>query len=118
MNQHSVDAALFAAGSAVEATRAVISGAVGSAVCVVRPPGHHSECGCAMGFGIFNSVAVAAADAVQRAGLERVLVVDWDIHHGNGIQEIFAGDSRVRYFSAHGMYIFPAFARDTSMELQ
>jgi histone deacetylase 6 len=83
-----VAAALYAAGGTIEATRAVVSGDLESAVAVVRPPGHHSECGCAMGFGIFNSVAIAAADALA-SGLERVLIVDWDIHHGNGTQGHF-----------------------------
>jgi acetoin utilization deacetylase AcuC-like enzyme len=88
MNNYSVAAALYAAGGTIEATRAVVSGDLESAVAVVRPPGHHSECGCAMGFGIFNSVAIAAADALA-SGLERVLIVDWDIHHGNGTQGHF-----------------------------
>lgn len=117
MNQHSVDAARFAAGSTIEAVKSVATGKTSAAVCVVRPPGHHAECGCAMGFGIFNSVAVAAAHAVAAVaegglGLKRVLVVDWDIHHGNGTQEIFAEDERVLYFSAHGYYRYPAFSTD------
>lgn len=117
MNHHSIDAALYAAGSTIEATQAVIKGELDSALCIVRPPGHHSECGCAMGFGIFNSVAAAAASALNE-GLDKILVVDWDIHHGNGTQEIFANDRRVLYFSAHGLYTFPAFARDGQMEVQ
>eukprot|EP00946_MAST-07B_sp_MAST-7B-sp1_P001067 g1067.t1 len=117
MNEYSVDAALYAAGLTIEATRAVMESASASSVCLVRPPGHHSECGRAMGFGIFNSVAVAAADALAGGGsdgganaAERVLIVDWDIHHGNGTQEIFANDRRVLYFSAHSLYAFPAYA--------
>ena len=122
MNEHSVDAALFAAGLTIEATRAVLGTAPlppqspASAVCVVRPPGHHSECGCAMGFGIFNSVAIATADTLENPdnGINRILIVDWDIHHGNGTQEIFANDKRVLYMSAHALYSFPAFIQRES----
>jgi len=117
MNQYSADAALRAAGSVIMAGLAVIRDEIESAVCVVRPPGHHSEYCCAMGFGLFNNVAAAAAAALEE-GLERVLIVDWDIHHGNGTQDIFSDDKRVLYFSAHGMYIYPAFARDDQMPFQ
>ena len=142
MNEHSVEAALFAAGLVIEATRAVLASQItngvaaqskethkaagltraaraASAVCVVRPPGHHSECGCAMGFGLFNSVAIAAADALASGTAKRILIVDWDIHHGNGTQEIFQNDKRVLYISAHSLYSFPAFIpRDGQLALQ
>ena len=88
-----------------------------SAVCIVRPPGHHSECGCVMGFGLFNSVACAASHATASVdegglGLERVLIVDWDIHHGNGTQAIFAEDESVVYFSVHSLNRYPAYVSD------
>mmetsp|Transcript_162119 Transcript_162119/g.299194 ORF Transcript_162119/g.299194 Transcript_162119/m.299194 type:complete len:516 (-) Transcript_162119:149-1696(-) len=98
---HTVECALLASGGCLEAVDAVIAGNVQAAACVVRPPGHHSCAGSAMGFCIFNNVAVAAAYAVQNHGLERVLIVDWDIHHGNGTQDIFYKDKRVMYFSVH-----------------
>lgn len=117
MNEHSVNAALFAAGGSIEAATRVVAGDVQSAVCIVRPPGHHSECGCAMGFGLFNSVACAASHATAPIddgglGLERVLIVDWDIHHGNGTQSIFAEDESVLYFSVHSLHRYPAFTTD------
>jgi len=74
---------------------------VQSALCVVRPPGHHAECGCAMGFSLFGNVAVAAAEARQRGWAARVLIVDWDVHHGNGTQRMFDDDPTVLYVSVH-----------------
>jgi len=97
----SVDAALLAAGAAVEATRAVVAGEAKNAFALVRPPGHHAESGRAMGFCVFNNVAVAAAAARAALGVDRVLVVDFDVHHGNGTQEIFWRRNDVLYFSTH-----------------
>ena len=88
----------------------VLDSDLGAATCVVRPPGHHSECGCTLGFGLVNSVAMAAQFALTSGRAERVLIVDWDIHHGNGTQEIFASSPNCLYFSAHELQNFPAFA--------
>jgi len=106
LNEFSADAARFAAGAAVEAVGAVLAGAVASAVCVVRPPGHHAERDCMMGFCVANNVAVAAAAALAR-GVARVLVVDWDIHSGNGTASIFEGDPRVLVCSLHARDAYP-----------
>lgn len=97
----SAQAALLSAGCVIEATRRVCSGELGRAACVVRPPGHHAECGCAMGFCLFGNVAVAAATARQQGLAERVLIVDWDVHHGNGTQHMFEDDPSVLFFSSH-----------------
>jgi acetoin utilization deacetylase AcuC-like enzyme len=95
MSPHSLSAALHAAGAAVRATDLVIGKHAGSAFCAVRPPGHHATRARAMGFCIFNNVAVAAKHALEHHGLERVAIVDFDVHHGNGTEEIFSGDERV-----------------------
>ena len=95
LNPYSVEAAYRAAGAVVAATDAVIGRTVDNAFCMVRPPGHHAESSRAMGFCIFNSVAVGIAHALEAHGLERVAIIDFDVHHGNGTEEIFAGDERV-----------------------
>lgn len=95
LNPHSVQAAWRAAGAAVAATDAVIDGEGENAFCAVRPPGHHARPGEAMGFCFFNNVAVAARHALEARGLSRVAIVDFDVHHGNGTEEAFAGDARV-----------------------
>jgi acetoin utilization deacetylase AcuC-like enzyme len=95
MNEFSFDASLRAAGAALAATDAVISGELENAFCAVRPPGHHATRDRAMGFCIFNNVAIAARYALERHGLKRVAVVDFDVHHGNGTEDIFTGDERV-----------------------
>ncbi len=100
-------AALLAAGSATEAVAGVIEGTDRKALCLVRPPGHHARPHDAMGFCLYGNVAVAAADAVQRLGLARVLIVDFDVHHGNGTQEIFYNDGRVAFFSIHRYPFYP-----------
>ena len=99
-------AALRAAGAAVDATERVLKGELARAFCLVRPPGHHAETDQAMGFCLFNNVAVAAAHALAR-GAQRVLVVDFDVHHGNGTQEIFEEDPRVLYVSSHLFPFYP-----------
>jgi acetoin utilization deacetylase AcuC-like enzyme len=99
-------AALKAAGAAVEAVDRVLAGEAERALCVVRPPGHHAEADRAMGFCLFNNVAVAAAHALV-CGLERVMVVDWDVHHGNGTQAMFYEDPRVLYLSSHQFPFYP-----------
>ncbi|MGZ5194229.1 MAG: histone deacetylase family protein [Ramlibacter sp.] len=95
MNTHSWDAALRAAGAALAATDAVMAGELENAFCAVRPPGHHACRDRAMGFCIFNNVAIAAKYALERHGLKRVAIVDFDVHHGNGTEDICAGDERV-----------------------
>jgi acetoin utilization deacetylase AcuC-like enzyme len=99
-------AALRAAGAAVAATDAVIAGEVDSAFCAVRPPGHHATRDAAMGFCFFNNVAVAARHALDVHGLKRVAIVDFDVHHGNGTEDIIAGDERVLMasFFQHPLY--------------
>jgi acetoin utilization deacetylase AcuC-like enzyme len=95
INTHSLQAALRAAGAAVAATDAVIGGELQNAFCAVRPPGHHAERDRAMGFCLLNNVAIAARHALDHHGLRRVAVIDFDVHHGNGTEDIFAGDERV-----------------------
>lgn len=107
MSVDSPEAALRAAGAGVAAVDAVMSGEQSQAFCAVRPPGHHSTGAVAMGFCLFNAVAVAAAHAVHHHGLERVVVADFDVHHGNGSQDIFAGDARVMYASSHQSPLYP-----------
>ena len=99
-------AVLRAAGAAVAATDAVIDGQIANAFCAVRPPGHHATRGEAMGFCFFNNVAVAARHALDVRGLQRVAVVDFDVHHGNGTEDIIAGDERVLMvsFFQHPLY--------------
>ncbi len=101
------DAALAASGCAVDAVRAVVAGRFTSAFCAVRPPGHHATPETAMGFCLFNSVAIAARSAIQESLAERVLIVDWDVHHGNGTQDIFYSDGSVYYLSMHQSPHYP-----------
>jgi acetoin utilization deacetylase AcuC-like enzyme len=105
--RHSPEAALHAAGAGVQAARMVLEGRLESAFCPVRPPGHHAERGRAMGFCIFNNIAVAAADLIESGGLERVTIVDWDVHHGNGTESMFIGDDKVQYISIHQYPHYP-----------
>src|SRR6266852_2005073 len=95
MCPHTWDAALHAAGAAVLATDLVIGGRADSAFCAVRPPGHHATRTRAMGFCLFNNVAVGAMHALEQHGVERVAIIDFDVHHGNGTEDIFADDERV-----------------------
>jgi acetoin utilization deacetylase AcuC-like enzyme len=95
MNPHTWKAALRAAGAALAATDAVIAGELENAFCAVRPPGHHACHDRAMGFCFFNNIAVAAKYALERHGLQRVAIVDFDVHHGNGTEDILGGDERV-----------------------
>jgi acetoin utilization deacetylase AcuC-like enzyme len=95
MNRYSWNAALRAAGAAVAATDAVMAGELENAFCAIRPPGHHACRDRAMGFCIFNNVAIAARHALEHHGLQRVAVVDFDVHHGNGTEDILSGDARV-----------------------
>ena len=103
----SFDVAGLAAGAACDAVRRVVRGEDRNALCLVRPPGHHAVADRAMGFCLFGNVAVAAKLATNQLELDRVLVVDWDVHHGNGTQEMFYDDPRVGFFSAHRWPFYP-----------
>jgi acetoin utilization deacetylase AcuC-like enzyme len=103
------EAAQHAAGGAIHAVELLLEGGPGreAAFCGLRPPGHHAERDRAMGFCLFNNVAVAAAHAIESAGAERVLILDWDVHHGNGTESIFYESSRVLYASIHQSPLYP-----------
>ncbi len=103
----SYQAALRAAGGLLAATDTVLDGNVGSAFCLVRPPGHHATPTRAMGFCLFNNVAIAAAHALARRGLERVAIIDFDVHHGNGTQDAFYSDPNLLYISTHQYPFYP-----------
>jgi acetoin utilization deacetylase AcuC-like enzyme len=103
----SYEAALMAAGGVVEATRTVLDGDVDNAFALVRPPGHHALRGRGMGFCLFNNVAVAARYALTERSLDRVLIVDFDVHHGNGTQDEFYDDPTVMYISTHQYPYYP-----------
>ena len=105
------DAAVHAAGGALNAVDAVMSGRARNAFCVLRPPGHHATASRGMGFCLLNNVALAARYAQRRHGVERVLIVDWDMHHGNGTQEIFYTDPSVFFFSTHQWPLYPGTGR-------
>ena len=107
LSPHSAEAALRAAGAALAAVDAVLGDDIDRAFCAVRPPGHHATAGTAMGFCLFNSIAVAAAHALAQHGLARVAVIDFDVHHGNGTQAIFETEPRVLYLSSHQMPLYP-----------
>jgi acetoin utilization deacetylase AcuC-like enzyme len=114
MNPHTYGAALRAAGAALAATDAVIAGELENAFCAVRPPGHHACSDRAMGFCFFNNVAIAAKYALERHGLKRVAIVDFDVHHGNGTEDIFTGDDRVLMVSFFQHPFYPYSGADTS----
>ncbi len=107
MSPDSYQAALYAAGGAAEAVQRIIEGKITSAFALVRPPGHHASSNKAAGFCIFNNVAVAARKALKDLKLSRVMIVDYDVHHGNGTQDIFYGDRSVLYFSTHQYPHYP-----------
>ncbi len=104
-------AAVRAAGGTMAAAEAVLTGRYPSAFALVRPPGHHAEAGRAMGFCLFNNIAVAAACALHRHRLQRVLIVDWDVHHGNGTMHSFYDTGKVLYFSVHQFPHYPGTGR-------
>lgn len=106
VTESSFDDALLAAGGVIACTRAVLNGDAKNAFAIVRPPGHHAEPHRAMGFCIFNNIAVAAQDALAH-GMERVMVIDYDAHHGNGTQAAFMDDERTGFISTHQWGIYP-----------
>ncbi|HUO77041.1 MAG TPA: histone deacetylase, partial [Thermodesulfovibrionales bacterium] len=108
----SIDAALCAAGAVMEAAKQCREGKVSRAFCAVRPPGHHAEADRAMGFCIFNNVAVGTRFA-QKIGFEKVFIIDFDVHHGNGTQHIFEEDESVYYFSTHQYPHYPGTGSDS-----
>jgi acetoin utilization deacetylase AcuC-like enzyme len=107
MNPFTLNAARRAAGAAVQATDLVLSGEVPTAFCSVRPPGHHAEHAAAMGFCFFNNVAVGIRHALDVHGLKRVALIDFDVHHGNGSEDIFKGDERVLMCSIFEKGLYP-----------
>jgi acetoin utilization deacetylase AcuC-like enzyme len=100
-----------AAGTALNAVDAVMEGRARNAFCVVRPPGHHANASRGMGFCLLNNIAIAARYAQRRHGVGRALIVDWDVHHGNGTQDIFYGDGSVFFFSTHQWPLYPGTGR-------
>lgn len=109
----SFEVALLAVGGTLTAIDEIMSGHLDNAFCAVRPPGHHAEKDRAMGFCLFNNVAIAARYIQQKYGLERILIIDWDVHHGNGTQHAFESDPTVFYFSIHEhpTFLYPGTGR-------
>jgi len=103
----SFDVARLAAGAACDAVDRILAGGAKTALCLVRPPGHHALAERAMGFCLFNNIAVAACVARDEHQLDRILIVDWDVHHGNGTQDTFYADGRVGFFSIHRWPFYP-----------
>lgn len=113
MNPYSLDAALYAAGAVVDAVDLVMSGHVQNAFCNIRPPGHHAGRAKPSGFCIFNNIAVAAAHALEHYGLDRVAIVDFDVHHGDGTEDIFRDDPRVMLCSTFRHPFYPHSGADS-----
>lgn len=111
ITRNSWDVASKAVGGVLNAVDAVMTGKARNAFCAVRPPGHHATPARGMGFCIFNNVAIAARYAQRRHGAERVLIADWDVHHGNGTQDIFYADPTVFFFSTHQWPLYPGTGR-------
>lgn len=111
MSPGSLTAAMRAVGGVIAATNAVLAGEVANAFCAVRPPGHHALKTVQMGFCLFGSVGIAAKHALERKGLSRVAIVDFDVHHGNGTEDLLWDESRVRFVSTHQMPLWPGSGR-------
>ncbi|MDE2388889.1 MAG: histone deacetylase family protein [Betaproteobacteria bacterium] len=116
MNPFSLNAALRAAGAAVLATDLVLAGTVNNAFCAVRPPGHHAESDRAMGFCLFNNIAVGVAHAIAHHQLQRIAILDFDVHHGNGSEEIFRGNSHVMLCSTFQHPFYPHSGANSATE--
>lgn len=114
MNPHTLPAARRAAGAGMAAVDAVVAGEVANAFCAVRPPGHHAEFARAMGFCFFNNIAVAARHALDAHGLDRVAILDFDVHHGNGTEDVFRDEQRILFCSTYQNPLFP-FTDDQSI---
>lgn len=113
MSPGSLNAAYFAVGGALAGVDSIMSKQADHVFCAARPPGHHAEAGRAMGFCFFNNVAIAGRYVQKKYGLKRVLIVDWDVHHGNGTQHSFEDDPSVLYFSTHQYPHYPGTGRAT-----
>lgn len=111
VTEHSWEAALCAVGAVLDAVDAVMQGQVPAAFCAVRPPGHHAEYNAAMGFCLFNNIAIAARYALEQYHLQRIFIFDWDVHHGNGTQHSFEESDQVFYCSIHQWPLFPGTGR-------
>ena len=107
INQHTYNVARLAAGGCIKLADKILEGEIDKGFALVRPPGHHAEAGRAMGFCIFNNIAITASHLIDKYGLERILIVDFDAHHGNGTQEIFYDNPKVLTLSIHQNDIFP-----------
>ncbi|MCW5588504.1 MAG: histone deacetylase family protein [Legionellales bacterium] len=110
MNPSTLEAAFYAAGSLITAGEIVMKGKVKQAFCCVRPPGHHAEKNQAMGFCFFNNIAIGALHTIKRFGVKKIVIIDFDVHHGNGTEDIFKDDERILFFSSfeHPLYPFNA----------
>lgn len=107
ISPNSLNAALLAAGGVLTAIDQVMTEQGATAFCNIRPPGHHATSSCGMGFCLFNNAAIGARYAQQKYGVNRIAIIDWDVHHGNGTQEIFYSDPSVFYFSTHEKGLYP-----------
>ena len=116
LNPHTIPAALRAAGAAVKAVDLVLGGSARSVFCNIRPPGHHAERERAMGFCLFNNVAVGAAHALEMHALERIAIIDFDVHHGNGTEDIFREEPRVLFCSSFQHPLYPGSGADTESD--
>jgi acetoin utilization deacetylase AcuC-like enzyme len=111
LTANSWQVACRAVGAALNAVDSVLAGETSNAFCLVRPPGHHANTARGMGFCVFNNIAVAARYAQRKHGVGRILIVDWDVHHGNGTQDIFYADPSVYFFSTHQWPLYPGTGR-------